>query len=124
MMDKFEALRHITRLAQIAEELDQTSPEAANLVDETIEEAAEDLGLQKPENANPEVNPDLFPKVDAPVMPSAPAAEGDIDQKAQEIARRILDTPEFKEDVLPLLEQGLGSEELTNLMRRELGKME
>ena len=122
-MDKFEALKHITRLAQIAEELDQTSPEAANLVDETIEEAADDLGLQKPEDANPQVNPDLFPKVDAPVMPSTPTDEGDIDKKAQEIARNILDSQEFKENVLPLLEQGLGADELTNLVKQEMAKM-
>ena len=65
-MNKVSLFKHLVRLAQISEELEETNPAAANLIDENANELVQDL---MPEGTNVDVSPDMFPKQTTPVIP-------------------------------------------------------
>ena len=65
-MNKVSLFKYLVRLAQISEELEETNPAAANLIDENASELAQDL---MPEDTNVDVSPDMFPKQTTPVIP-------------------------------------------------------
>jgi hypothetical protein len=65
-MNNIRFFKHLVRLAQIAEELESTNPEAADLIDANNEELADAIA---PMNDNLNVAPQMFPKQDTPVIP-------------------------------------------------------
>jgi hypothetical protein len=65
-MNKVSLFKHLVRLAQISEELEETNPAAANLIDENASDLAQNL---IPEGTNVDVSPDMFPKQTTPVIP-------------------------------------------------------
>lgn len=116
-MEKLTILNHLTRLAQIAEELDQTSPAAAQMVDETIDDVANSFGVEKSQES---VVPELFPEISG-AAPDRTTSQDAIDMQAEQITQNILNSVEFKEKILPLLEIGEGVEQLNDLVDETLG---
>jgi hypothetical protein len=88
-MDKIKILKHLVRLSQISEEIEDTNPEAANLIDKSVEEES---------NKVDEFNPTNFPAIATPI-----ASSGSEDSKIQDaIQEDAIQEDAIQEDAIQL----------------------
>lgn len=81
-MSNFSLINHLVRLAQIAEEIEESNPAAADLIDTTISDQADGL-------PDSDFDPAMFPKI------NTPGAEGVSDDLVQQITDSVMASPDF-----------------------------
>lgn len=116
-MNSFKVINHLVRLAQIAEEIEESSPDAANEIDGFLESWD-----SKNENPTPEVPQGGEQDVAyAPVNDLTPGpvgnSPGSVEDMAHEIAGEIMETEDFQE-IRPYLESGEGLDVLDDLIAK------
>lgn len=130
-MNNANVLNLLTRLAQIAEELDQTNPTASELIDDTIEDVAKNFPAESKEETP--IAQDLYPKVETPVatdflsnedvsaeslIPESADIE-DTDDIAQQIVDELLNSEQFQA-LLPDLREGRNTDALHKLIHQKI----
>jgi len=101
---KIELMQNLIKLAQMAEMLEDENPEAANLIDESVEEMADNIPA-------PDTAAEEFPRVSNPEVKTTPA-QSDL---AVEVADEIFD--EF-EDLL--LSDQISDEQIDRIIDKKL----
>ena len=94
-MEKIKIFKHLVRLSQIAEELQDENPEVSEKLTNFIDETADDIA---PGADSPEVDQDMFPPIETPNIDEdviEDKAKDNTKQKASEIAEEIVSSPEF-----------------------------
>lgn len=60
-MDKITFIKHLVRLSQIAEEIQETNPQAASLIDENINDISNNFGQQNVQTPSQSLFPPATP---------------------------------------------------------------
>ena len=91
-------IKYLVRLSAISEEIEETNPDASNLIDENVGEIADDLGTDEPIN---ELDPTLYPRVQTPEIQfdEFSPEHSDPETHAKGIVDEILSSPEFQQDI-------------------------
>lgn len=105
-MDNLEIIKKFVRLAAISEEIEGTDPEASNLIDETIDENANNFP-----DFQSKIDPALYPRIDTPEVPwmdeDSEVISDDITksfsedemQRARELAESIFNSDDFQREI-------------------------
>ena len=134
-MDNIKVLKCLTRLAQISEQIEDTNPQAADMIDQTIDDAS------KANKPTPTVDPNLFPPVATPTLQQAPEEKKndltnqvnqleedqsiehkDANELAQSISQDIKNSTEFQQ-LMPMLTQDGGEEQLSQLINKKIDEI-
>lgn len=116
-MEKIDVLKHLVRLSTIAEAIEDTDPESAGLIDDTISDVAGQY------NSRPEIDPNMFPPLETP-RGRAPAFDPadehqDVDALAHQIVDSITHSQELNQ-LLPSLHGEHGTELLNSLVEKKV----
>ena len=126
MMTNLQLFKTLVRLAQIAEEVEEENPQAADEIDSFSQDVTQGFGDNKPQ-----IDPTMFPAVTTPsaFTPSEGGSdemdmnqeESDIDKNAleQKITDEILRSKEFQ-DIEPIFDTPEGQEAMQNLINRKI----
>ena len=107
-MEKIDIIQSLVRLSQISEEIENVHPAASALIDSTISNVADQIGVS---GNDVQVNEDLFPKAKDPVVEKPTGS----DQITDNLTQQIINSPEFKR-LLPNLKSEEGVNKLNNLL--------
>ena len=126
-MTNLQLLKTLVRLAQIAEEVEEVNPGAANEIDSFSEDVTNVLPEKLVNDTTPEsdvINPAMFPPIETPEAPaSAPEMpemnEEQITQLEDQITNEIINLPEFG-DLAPIFDTPEGQEAVQNLITRKI----
>lgn len=131
-MTNLQLLKTLVRLAQIAEEVEEVNPDAANKIDSFSEDVTNVLPEKLVNDITPEsdvINPAMFPPIETPEAPafdeytSAPEmpemSEGQIAQLEDQVTNEIINSPEFG-DLAPIFDTPEGQEAVQNLITRKI----
>lgn len=142
MMTNLQLLKTLVRLAQIAEEVEEVNPQAANEIDSFSKDVTNVLPEKLVNDTIPEgdtINPAMFPPIETPEAPafggdqdeipafddytSAPEIpemnEEQITQLEDRITDEIINSPEFG-DLAPIFDTPEGQEAVQNLITRKI----
>jgi hypothetical protein len=127
-MDQINLIKNLIRLAQISEEIEESNPDAAGLIDDTINDAAKDAPDTEPQN----IDPDLYPSVQTPfanidenpeseknILEEHPNENKEIASLAKEIAFNLINSGEL-DKIIPDLENDHGGEILDQLVEQKV----
>jgi hypothetical protein len=114
MMTNLELLQTFVRLAQIAEEVEETNPAAAGEIDSFTEAA---LPGELDQQA---VDPEMFPPIKTPEYPEMNTkSEGTKDPLKDQIINEIINSPDW-ERIEPILYTPEGKKEIKNLIGKKI----
>jgi len=145
MMTNLQLLKTLVRLAQIAEEVEEVNPQAANEIDSFSKDVTNVLPEKLVNDTTTEsdtINPAMFPPIETPEVPalngdqdyvdtnpafddytSAPEIpemnEEQITQLEDRITDEIINSPEFG-DLAPIFDTPEGQEAVQNLITRKI----
>lgn len=143
MMTNLQLLKTLVRLAQIAEEVEEVNPQAANEIDLFSKDVTNVLPEKLVDDTAPyegdTINPAMFPPIETPEAPafggdqdetpafddytSAPEMpvmnEEQITQLEDRITNEIINSPEFG-DLAPIFDTPEGQEAVQNLITRKI----
>jgi len=133
MMTNLQLLKTLVRLAQIAEEVEEVNPQAANEIDSFSKDVTNVLPEKLVDDTAPDegdtINPAMFPPIETPEAPafddytSAPEMpvmnEEQITQLEDRITNEIINSPEFG-DLAPIFDTPEGQEAVQNLITRKI----
>ena len=107
-MEKINLFKNLIRLSVIAEEIQETHPEAAKLIDSTISDAAE---------MTPDKGREEFPPISTPYSSqmdtSEPGMGGEVDQIAHTVIDDLKQNPDFQH-IIEKVKNGVDSPETLN----------
>ena len=113
MMTNLELLQTFVRLAQIAEEVEETNPAAAGEIDSFTEEA---LPGELDQQA---VDPEMFPPIKTPEYPEMNTKSEGTKDPLEEIINEIALSPDW-ERIEPILNTPEGKEAIQNLIGKKI----
>lgn len=137
-MTNLQLLKTLVRIAQIAEEVEEVNPDAADEIDSFSEDVTNVLPEKLVNDTTPEsdvINPAMFPPIETPEAPArAPEIpemneeqitqlpemnEEQITQLEDQITNEIINLPEFG-DLAPIFDTQEGQEAVQNLITRKI----
>jgi hypothetical protein len=146
MMTNLQLLKTLVRLAQIAEEVEEVNPEAANEIDSFSKDVTSVLPEKLVDDTAPNegdtINPAMFPPIETPEAPTFDADqdfedtnptldeytsasempemnEEQIAQLEDRITNEIINSPEFG-DLATIFDTPEGQEAMQNLITRKI----
>lgn len=123
-MTNLQLLKTLVRLAQIAEEVEEVNPQAANKIDSFSEDVTNVLPEKLVNNTTTEndtINPAMFPPIETPEVPAldgdqgfedayVPAFGGDQDKTPDYTSDTDTEMPEMNEEQITQLEDQITNE--------------